>query len=127
LQIVEHRKQHIIEVVYPGAALTALQHADYTIRIKQVVEKQRGAWGLLVDQRALSRLDDKLKDKMLALYTFATKKGMTCSARLVNSSVEALRLSDWVRGTELRSMLRVFTERQEAFEWLSATLRAASA
>jgi hypothetical protein len=123
LQIVQHREQHIVEVIYPGAALTALQHADYTIRIKQIIEKQRGTWGLLVDQRAISRLDDKLKDKMLALYTYATKKGMTRSARIVNTSLEALRLADWVRGTELRSTLRVFTERQEAFDWLSAALR----
>jgi hypothetical protein len=127
LQIVEHRKQHIVEVIYPEASLTSLQHADYTIRIKLVMEKQRGAWGLLVDQRALARLDDKLKDKMLALYTYAVKKGMTRSARIVKSSVEALRLSDWMRGTELRSMLRVFTERKEAFDWLSSTLRADAA
>jgi hypothetical protein len=127
LQIVEHRKQRIVEVIYPGVALTSLQHADYTIRIKLVIEKQRGAWGLLVDQRALSRLDDKLKDKMLALYTYALKKGMTRSARIVNTSVEALRLADWVRGTELRALLRVFTERREAYDWLSGALRADSA
>jgi hypothetical protein len=127
LRIVEHRNQHIVEVIYPKPALTALQHADYTIRIKQVIEKQHGAWGLLVDQRALSKLDEKLKDKTLTLYGYALKRGMTCSARIVNTSVEALRLADLVRRTELRSLLRVFTERKEAFDWLSATLRADSA
>ena len=127
MRIVEHHDQCVVEVIYPVSALTALKHAEYTIRMKHVIERQRGAWGLLVDQRALSRLDERLKDKMLALYGYATKRGMTCSARIVNTSVEALRLADWVRDTELRSMLRVFTARKEALDWLMATLRADSA
>jgi hypothetical protein len=123
LQIVEHHRHRIVEVIYPTSALTALEHADYTIRIKLVIEKQRGVWGLLVDQRALPGLDQKLKAKMLALYSYAVKKGMARSARVVNGPAEALRLAEWLRTTELRSMLRFFTERREAYEWLHEALR----
>jgi hypothetical protein len=126
VRIIEHRKHGIVEVLYPASAPTALQHADYTIRAKLVIEKQRGAWGLLVDQRALPQFDDKLKAKMLTLYTYAIKKGMIGSARIVNNSLEALRLTEWLRTTELRTRVRFFTERKEAFDWLTDALRAAS-
>jgi hypothetical protein len=125
VRIVEHEQPRIIEVVYPTAALTALGHADYTIRIKQAMEKQPGPWALLVDQRAVRRLDDKLKDKMLALYAFAAKRGMVASARIVKSPAEALRLTEMVRDGELKGRVRMFTERAEAWDWLREALRAA--
>jgi hypothetical protein len=125
LRIIEHEEPRIIEVVYPTAALTALGHADYTIRIKQVMEKQPGPWALLVDQRAVRRLDDKLKDKMLALYSYATKRGMIASARIVKSPTEVLRLTEMVRDGELKGRVRMFTERAEGWEWLRDELRAA--
>jgi hypothetical protein len=121
--ILEHEDDHIVEVVYQPAPLTALEHADYTIKMKRMIEKQTGAWALLVDQRPLTRLDDKLKDKMLALYTYAIKRGMIRSARVVNSGKDALRLSEIIQDTEIKPILRIFTDRREAFDWLAAELR----
>jgi hypothetical protein len=115
-RIVQHRGDHIVEVTYPDT-ISALDHADYTIQIKQVIDAQPATWGLLVDQRT-QRLDDKLKGKMLALYGYAMKRGMKASARVLGSSLEALRLADLVRGTTMKGVVRAFEERAEAYEWL---------
>jgi hypothetical protein len=125
LEIVEHRIEHIVEVVYQAHALTAIEHAAYTIKMKQMLEKQRGPWGLLVDQRPLLKLDDKLKDKLLALYGYALKRGMAWSARVVRTPRDAQRLAEIVADEpELRARMRVFTSRREAFDWLRNSLRA---
>jgi hypothetical protein len=119
-RIVQHRSDRIVEVVYPET-ITSLDHADYTIQMKQLIDAQTGSWGLLVDQRA-HRIDEKLKTKMLALYGYAAKKRMVASARIVGSTLEALRLSDVVRGTALKSLVRVFESRGDAYEWLRTTV-----
>jgi hypothetical protein len=119
-RIVQHRSDRIVEVVYPEA-ISALDHADYTIQIKQLIDAQTSNWGLLVDQRA-HKIDEKLKGKMLALYGYAAKRRMVASARIVSSTLEQLRLSDLLRGTELKSLVRVFEQRGAAYEWLRATI-----
>jgi hypothetical protein len=124
LQIHQHKAQRIVEVTYKPVPVTALAHATYTIKMKQIIEDQDGAWALLVDQRLLDRVDDKLKDKMLALYAFAVRRGMLRSARVVRSHEDAQRLADILRGTNLQKIVGVFTKRQEAFDWLLDALAA---
>jgi hypothetical protein len=119
--VVEYPDSRIIEVIYPST-ITALDHAEYTIQMKQMIEKQSGAWGLLVDQRA-HRIDEKLKSKLLVLYGYAQSRGMKYSARIVNSSVEAIGLTELLRGTGLISRLRVFTDRNKGFDWLEDVLQ----
>jgi hypothetical protein len=119
-RIVQHRSDRIVEVVYPES-ISALDHADYTIQIKQLIDAQTTTWGLLVDQRA-HRIDDKLKGKMLALYGYAAKRRMLASARIVASTLEQLRLNDLLRGTELKALVRAFESRGDAYEWLRLTL-----
>jgi hypothetical protein len=123
LKIREHHAARIIEVIYQASALTPLEHAAYTIKMKQTIEKQEGAWGLLVDQRPLTKLDDKLKEKMLALYGYALKRGMAFSARIVKSPRDALRLTEIIQDTELKPVVRIFNERKPAFDWLVESLR----
>jgi hypothetical protein len=119
-RIVQHRSDRILEVVYPDA-ISALDHADYTIQIKQLIDAQASQWGLLVDQRA-HKIDEKLKGKMLALYGYAAKKRMVASARIVSTTLEQLRLTDLLRDTELKSIVRVFEARGPAYEWLRTTV-----
>jgi hypothetical protein len=123
-KVVEHHADHIVEVIYP-TSLTPLDHAEYTIQMKQIIERQTVDWGLLVDQRALrAKFDDRLKDKLLALNSYAQKRRMIRSARVVNSPLDAVWLADLIRDTELKGILRVFTDRNEAFAWLKSTLGA---
>jgi hypothetical protein len=119
-RIVQHRSDRILEVVYPDA-ISALDHADYTIQIKQLIDAQASQWGFLVDQRA-HKIDEKLKGKMLALYGYAAKKRMVASARIVSTTLEQLRLTDLLRDTELKSIVRVFEARGPAYEWLRTTV-----
>lgn len=125
MQIHEHKSRHIVEVTYRAAPVTALAHSTYTIKMKQIIEAQVGSWALLVDQRMLGHVDDKLKDKMLALYAFALRRGMVRSARVVRSHEDAQRLSEILHGTKLQPIVGVFTKRDEAFDWLIEALRAA--
>ncbi len=122
MQIHQHKTQQIVEVTYKPVPVTALAHATYTIKMKQIIESQVGAWALLVDQRLLDHVDDKLKDKMLALYAFAARRGMVRSARVVRSHEDVQRLSDILQGTNLQRIVGVFTKRQEAFDWLVEAL-----
>jgi hypothetical protein len=115
-RIVQHRSDRILEVVYPPT-ISSLDHADYTIQIKQVIDAQVQPWGLLVDQGA-HRIDDKLKGKVMALYGYAAKRKMVASARIVGSSLEQLRLSEMLRGSELKPLVRAFDARGDAYEWL---------
>jgi hypothetical protein len=124
LQIRQHSAAHIVEVIYKPVPVTALAHATYTIQMKQIIESQRGAWGMLVDQRLLERVDDKLKDKMLALYSYAVKRRMLRSARVVRSHEDAQRLSEILHGTAVQPLVGVFTRREEAYDWLVEALRA---
>lgn len=125
MQIQQHKSERIVEVTYKPVPVTALAHATYTIKMKQIIEEQNGAWALLVDQRLLDHVDDKLKDKMLALYAFAVRRGMVRSARVVRSHGDAQRLSDILQGTSLEKIVGVFTKRQEALDWLLGALAAA--
>jgi hypothetical protein len=119
-RIVQHRSDRIVEVVYPDT-ISALDHADYTIQIKQLIDAQTVSWGLLVDQRA-HKIDEKLKGKMLALYGYAAKRRMAASARIVGSTLEQLRLNELLRGTELKALVRAFEARGAAYEWLRTTI-----
>jgi hypothetical protein len=123
LEIQQHSADHIVEVIYRPVPVTALAHSTYTIKMKQIIEAQSAPWGMLVDQRLLERVDDKLKDKMLALYSYAMKKRMVRSARVVRSHADAQRLSEILHGTEVQALVGVFTKRQEAYDWLVEALR----
>ena len=120
-EIIEHAHDRIVEVVYPAHA-SAVVHAQYTVKIKQVIDAQVGPWGLLVDQHR-QHLDDRLKGKMLLLHHYAMKHGLLRSARVVRTSAEALRVSNMVRDTALAAIFRVFQDPDVALAWLRNELR----
>jgi hypothetical protein len=115
--IVEHARERIIEVVYPPEP-TAGDVADYTFRIKKLIDAQTEAWSCLVDQRAVKMLDTKIVEKIGLLNSYAQKRGMRRAARLVSSSVASLQASRIADAGDLKVQVRTFYTRDEAVAWL---------
>jgi hypothetical protein len=118
--IIDHPAERIIEVIYP-AEPSASEVADYTLRLKRLMDAQTSAWSCLVDQRASKMIAPKLMEKIGLLNAYAQRKGMLRSARVVASKVamlQANRIAEEKGG--LKGKLRTFLGRQEALAWLKS-------
>jgi hypothetical protein len=119
-RIVEHREQHIIEVIYP-AHPSMLDVTDYTLRLKRVIDAQKTDWFCLVDQRDLVvQLEGKLAEKVALLNDYAIRHGMLRSARVVASGVLGLATHRVMGSSSAQAVVRVFRNRDEALGWLHA-------
>ena len=117
--IVEH-SDRIVEVVYPAEPDNSVV-TDYTFRIKRIIDGQNGPWMCMVDQSALKALAPRLADKIRLLNTYALRKQMVCSARVIASTAPATQSAVLSGAPGLQKVVRLFRTRGEAFVWLRAT------
>jgi hypothetical protein len=114
--IVEHEGA-ILEFVYPESPTLRDVH-DYCLDVRSRIDKQRGPWCCLVDQRKLPVMPQDFVEQVKALNTYAARRGMRKTARLVTSAVASLQAARFAREVHLVDTLRVFTSREAAFAWL---------
>jgi hypothetical protein len=114
--IIEHPGA-ILEFVYPERP-SADDVAAYVSDVRRLIDRQRGPWCCLVDQTALPVMPPEFVETVKGLNTYAAKRGMRKTARLVTSAVASLQAARFAREVHLAASLRTFTSRQAALTWL---------
>jgi hypothetical protein len=118
-EIIIHRREAILEVVYP-AHPSEREVADYLVRIRRSMAAMGGPWDCLVDQRKLSVMAPHLVERIAVLNAEAERLGMRRSARVVPSAVGQLQAGRMAREASLQATVRTFATPQEAMHWLAA-------
>ncbi len=114
--IVEHPGA-IVEFVYPEQPTTH-DVAAYVTDVRRLIDRQRGPWCCLVDQRSLPVMPQEFVETVKGLNTYAAQHGMRKTARLVTSAVASLQAARFAREVQLTNALRTFTSRAAALAWL---------
>jgi hypothetical protein len=115
--VVEHPGP-IIEFVYPERP-TAVDVANYVSDVRRIIQRQRGPWCCLVDQRLLPVMPQEFVEHVKDLNAYAAQHKMRKTARLVTNAVASLQAARFAREVKLASSLRTFTSRQAALAWLA--------
>jgi hypothetical protein len=114
--IVEH-PEAIVEFVYPERPTTE-DVANYATDVRRIIDRQRGPWCCLVDQRKLPVMPQEFVETVKGLNAYAAQRGMRKTARLVTSAVASLQAARFAREVRLVNSLRTFTSRAAALAWL---------
>jgi hypothetical protein len=120
-----HPELPIVEIVYPEQPSES-DVEDYVMRIRTVMDEQRGPWVCLVDQRRLAVMAPELVETVSALNVYAQSRGMLGSARVVRSAVGGLQAKRMARESAVTSPTHTFDAREPAVSWLREVLRASS-
>lgn len=120
--VVEHASPPIIEIVYPLQP-TSSSIAAYVINVRNAIDRYRGEWSCLVDQRQLPEVPTHLIGPVVSLNQYARQRGMKRCARVVSSAAGFVQ-TERVIAARGDFVMRAFTTREEALAWLrGVTLR----
>jgi hypothetical protein len=120
--VVEHASPPVIEIVYPLQP-TSSSIAAYVINVRNAIDRYRGEWSCLVDQRQLPEVPAQLIGPVVSLNQYARQRGMKRCARVVSSAAGFVQ-TERVIAARGDFVMRAFTTREEALAWLrGVTLR----
>ncbi|MFI5299916.1 MAG: hypothetical protein ACHREM_17650 [Polyangiales bacterium] len=117
--VVEHASPPIIEIVYPLQP-TSSSIAAYVINVRNAIDRYRGEWSCLVDQRLLPEVPAQLIGPVVSLNQYARQRGMKRCARVVSSAAGFVQ-TERVIAARGDFVMRAFTTREEALSWLRGT------
>ncbi|MFO0596182.1 MAG: hypothetical protein U0228_12780 [Myxococcaceae bacterium] len=84
-EIIVHRAERTIEVIYP-ARPTADSFGRYDTKIREAITSLGPQWDCLVDQSAVQALAPELAPRVAELNQWAAARGMEHTARVLSAS-----------------------------------------